>query len=180
MRAFDNIVQIYDMIRAVNREPMEEPPTSRESVRSQLAKVGLQMPEVLEDLYSWHNGIYHLNAFLHILSVEEAVEYYQSYFELTRDYGGFGWCPGWLPVIDINGDTQYCLSENSKEIAAVDVECGTFSVVANDYERVLDAIAAAFKRGDAVFEKGGGCFEISAQKWKALAREFGIKPGGGV
>jgi|CXWL01.1.fsa_nt_gi hypothetical protein len=152
-----------------------QPPASSFALSVAVAGLGLKLPVALETLYKWHNGIFHLNAFLHFLPLREAAKLYLVY----SDCRSKGWEPvieaSWFPVLDQNGDIQYCIDVENRELWTVDLEDGSTQKLARDYETYLDALIAAFERGLVVFDPDRGCFDIEPDERESLCREFELE-----
>jgi hypothetical protein len=175
MDAFEEIVDLYSRIRAENAEPRERPPATSFSVKLAFEGIGLNLPMLLEKIYTWHNGIFHLNAFLHFPSLRESVNTYRTLADLRLRGSEPETKASWFPILDLNGDILYCLDVDNGEIWAVDIECGTTWLLARSYERYIDALRAAFDRESAVYDPHSGEFDISDGDWAALCREFGLE-----
>ena len=175
MDAFEKLTRIYARIREENSEPQEQSPASVFAVRIAFEGLELPLPPVLEKLYTWHNGIYHLNAFLHFVPLREAVKAYRSFSESRRR----GWLPEikekWFPVLDQNGDIQYCLDVETGELWAVDIEDGSIRLIAKDFEKFIDAVSEAFARDAAVYNPESGAFEVEPDDWADIRNEYGLE-----
>jgi hypothetical protein len=173
--AFEHLLRIYSRIREENDEPQAQPATSSFVVELAFAGISLPVHPLLAQLYTWHNGIFHLNAFLHFLPLREAVKNYQSNSESRR----LGWLPGispnWFPILDLNGDVQFCLDVMSGEIWCVDIEDGSTRKLARHYDCCIAALVAAFDRGFAQYNPESGAFEVGPEYWEALCAEFGLE-----
>ena len=174
----EKVVGLYDRIRAVNDEPQAQAPSTSLEVSAALAALGLRQSALLNRLYAWHNGIFHINGFLHLIPLEEAVSTYQSYAALVASGSDLQWQPGWFPVADQNGDIQYCLNLETSAVAAIDVEDASWRLIAADYRDLLDALTAAFERGMVAFDPASNVFDIESSAWRDLSAEFGLYDAG--
>jgi hypothetical protein len=79
MSAFEKIRYIYDRIRLLNDETWESPGLSRYAIAKMFKDIDLSPQSLLVALYEWHNGIYNLDAFFHLLSLNESIDTYNIY-----------------------------------------------------------------------------------------------------
>lgn len=173
MDTFEKLMYVYGKICVENDEPKAQPGISAFAVKLAFECLDLPLNPVLERLYRWHNGIWHLNAFLSFLPLGEAVKTYRAY----ADASACSWMnirPSWFPVFDQNGDYQFCLDLAGSELWKVDLEDGSISLLAPDYEVFLDAIVSAFEREIVYFDHELGSWDIEDDAWRGLCAEFGL------
>lgn len=140
-----------------------------------LTQVGLQAPDPLIQLYEWHNGIFHLNAFLHFLPLEEALSIYRMFMEITDRSGNFGWQPGLLPIMDINGDINLCFDLLTGQLVTIDLEDDKVTTLAPHYEPYVRALKDVFDRMAYIYDDNSGSIEIDSAYWSELARAYGFR-----
>jgi hypothetical protein len=165
MAAFDEIKALFERICTQNDEPRAHPGVAREQVAAQLAASELPPHPLLLDVYSWHNGVDHLNAFLHFFPVEEALRIYHSHRKRDET-----WRPTALPIFTDNGDILFSLDTATDELLIDDVINGKRWLLASHYQDYLAALRYAFESGVAQFDEDGGAFEIGDDAWTAIAR----------
>ncbi len=78
----------------VNDEPMVQAGLERTTIEKRFEGVGLGPPAELVRMYELHDGIFHLNAFLHFLPLSEAIENYARYAEISSQGGLPAGVPG--------------------------------------------------------------------------------------
>lgn len=176
MTPFDQIVFIYERIREVNSEPKARDGIATDVVRRRFADHGLVVHPLLADIYGWHNGIYHLNAFLHLLSMDDALRLRSMFEQLFETRGDERWERTHLPVFDINGDVQILLDLDSDRLVGVDLEADDFWNVAPDYRKYLDAVFAVFERRAYTYSRVSGSIGFDQRVWSAVATEHGLVP----
>jgi hypothetical protein len=100
MDTLEKVERIYSLIRDVNDEPSEQPGLERGAVVNAFSDSGLTPPDDLVLLYGWHDGIYHLNAFLHFLPLAEAISSYRSSLKFKHEFQDAEWSlvgfPYWI------------------------------------------------------------------------------------
>jgi hypothetical protein len=169
MPAFDDIKWLFERICSQNNEPNPRPGLDRDLVARRLADNEFAPHPLLLDLYSWHDGVMHLNAFLHFLPLEEAIEISRMMRE--RDPS---WQTGWFPGLNINGDLAISLDVDSNQILVEDVEGGERWLLANHYQNYLDALRHAFQSGAAEFDEIAGSFGVAEGAWTAIAKQHQV------
>lgn len=175
METFEKLMLLYSRVHEQNSEPQEQPPASVFAINLAFAGLGLKLPPALEKLYTWHNGIFHLNGFLHFMPLREAVKIRRTYSERELRGSEAQIRANWFPVFDLNGDIQYCIDVQNQELWTVDLEDGSVRKLADNYELYLDALLAAFARGFSLFYPLAGSFKIKPNEWMALCREFKLE-----
>jgi hypothetical protein len=174
MEDFDKLLAIYSKIREVNDEPQERDAASLAQVDSAFQAIGLPVNALLARLYAFHNGVYHLDAFLHFLSVEDGSEIYRSFAKFKDEFPDFGWDENWFPVFDMNGDVQVCVDLMSGSVVAIDMEGDTVRVMAPHYSAYVDALHEVFTSGHYCYEPVSGSIEVDEAFWLATAARYGI------
>jgi hypothetical protein len=173
MDALRKIETLFARVRAENDEPSEQPGLNRQLIQSEFTGLGLSPPAELVQLYEWRNGIYHLNAFLHFLSLSDAVDAYRRLDKFKRVHEDVPWEFGWFPVLDMNGDIQVCVDLASGALFCVDQEDGRSWPLAPSYQNCLDALTEGFSAGAFEFNSDAGAFKASAL-WGAIALKHQI------
>ncbi len=175
MDTIETLGWLFEQVRQVNTEPMPQPGLARDEIVSAFREIDIAAPEPLITLYAWHNGIYHLNAFLHFPSLTDALSTYRNYKEFKDEYADFKWMPTWFPVLDMNGDVQLCVDVHSGELIAIDMECDTIHIVAGNYGQYVRAVEELFRSGAYTFNEVAGVIEAVPSVWRAIAEKNGIR-----
>jgi len=174
MKTIEKIKYIYDQIRAVNNEPSARVGLSESDILSSFKTIGITPLSDLVDLYKWHNGIDHLNAFTHFLALDEAVTIYKGYQELKRELPAFSWKENWFPILDTNGDVQHCVDVETASVIAVDLECDSMVTISTHYDIYLDAIIYGFKKNLFIIDSASGAVEADERTWSDISKRFNI------
>jgi hypothetical protein len=169
MPAFDEIKALFERICAQNDEPRPHPGAEREQVVAQLVAADLPPHPLLLDVYSWHNGIDNLNAFLHFFPIEEAIRVYRMHRRHDAT-----WRKSALPIFTDNGDILFSLDTSTDEFLLDDIVNGKRWLLASHYQDYLAALRDAFEGGVAQFDADGGAFEIGEDAWTAIARRHRV------
>jgi cell wall assembly regulator SMI1 len=83
-----------------------QPPLSRETLQTRCKKLPFELPEVLIQLYLWHNGQRNNSPFFGAFTfypLEEALEEYALALE-SAEKGEQNWKKSWFPVFGFQGD----------------------------------------------------------------------------
>jgi hypothetical protein len=174
VETFDKLAAIYAMVRRVNDEPQEGAPVSEAHVLSIFRASGLEPERTLTRLYGLHNGVYHLDAFLHFLSAEDALAYYARFQNFKAEWPDFFWQDTWLPIFDMNGDVQVCVDLASGQLNTIDMEGDSTRCIAQHYNAFVDALYEIFSTGKYHYDPGSGSIEVDDAAWREIAGRFGI------
>lgn len=174
MDTVNKLAAIYAMIRRVNDEPQERAPASEAHVRSVFDAAGIEAQSDLTRLYGIHNGVYHLDAFLHFLSAEDAIARYTGFQKFKDEWPDFGWQDTWLPVFDMNGDVQICVDLASGQLNTIDMEGDCIRCIAPHYVAFVDALYEIFSCGNYHYDPGVGSIAVDDAAWKGVASRFGV------
>jgi hypothetical protein len=168
---FEQIQKIYELVRETNDEPQEEPGLDRTAIARRLEAEGIPCHPLLLDLYSWRNGIWHVNGFLHFVSLDYAIERYRSVTKYPDDSD-----PNWFPILDLNGDVLFCLNLETDALVEVDLEAQRNEVLAQKASHYLAAVIDVLKDGSATYDETGGLFEVTNESgWQAAMARHRIK-----
>ena len=141
---------------------------SEEQIINAFDEISIDPPQYLVDLYSWHNGITHLNPFLHFYSIEELVETVKINEKYETKVTRFRWSIDWLPIVTLNGDVQILINIATKELAALDLEMDSFKLLAKQYEYFVEAIYSVFKQEKYYYLNDGSGIGFNKGVWDDL------------
>jgi len=175
MNIIEKIQTIFQHIKLVNDEPAANTGISEAEVVSHFNSIGRTPTTDLIQLYEWHNGIYNLDAFLSLLSVNDAIERYKGNKSLKKDIPEFEWKESWLTVLDMNGDVQICLDLGTNELYSVDIECDLVQKIADNFEHYVDAILSIFEEDKFSFDEEAGCVDVKDDVWNGILKKYNIK-----
>jgi hypothetical protein len=175
MKTFEKICYIYDQIRLVNNEPIAQDGISYDEIISEFEDIKLSPSSLLIKIYEWHNGIHYLDAFLHMLSLEDAFRWYYLYEEIKSESQDFEWQIDWFPILDMNGSVQICVDVNTGLLVAIDIELGGIEVIAQHYENYLDAIFEVFDKGVFIYNSLSGSIDVTESIWQDISSKYQIK-----
>lgn len=175
MKVIDKVKYIYHQIRLVNDEPTANPGLTEAEITNKLQQINISPVAELVELYQWHNGINYLDAFLRFLSLEEAIEQYKIFQEINEEDLDFGWKTTMFPIIDINGDTQYCIDLEDYSVTVVDLECDLIKKASDRYDYYLDAIIYVFENQLFSYDSISGSIKIAENEWNEVAEKFKIE-----
>jgi hypothetical protein len=175
MKVTDKLQTIFAHICDVNAEPTSQPGLNAERIIETLQNLAVPPLHELLELYQWHNGIEHLDAFLHLLSLEGAATCYKNFEDLKAEMPDFPWYEGLFPILDMNGDVQICLNLKTFELFSIDVECDSLVKIADHYERYLEAILHIFESQMYRFNEEAGCIKVKETDWEQVQQQFEIK-----
>ena len=165
---------IFDEIQKVNSEPKGQPGVSEAVIVEAFEKIGLIPPAYLVELYKWHNGIWNLNAFLSMNSLDDASDIYKALNETSEVWEDFGWKPSWFPLLNMNGDVHYCIDVENGSLSAIDPEGGTVEILVRDIESLINALFEVFATKAFRYEPASGTVNIEKSVWRAVAQKHGI------
>jgi len=164
---------VEERIRSVNDEPSDEPALAAEEVLAIFGGIELEPPAYVVEFYSRHNGIYHLNGFLHLLPVEEAASQYKSLLKFKDRYADCPWEPGQVPILDMNGQARVCLDFTSGKLLAISAAVDRAWQIAAHVDNCLDAVLEALDAGAFVFDESAGAFEAN-EAWLPIGAKHGV------
>lgn len=151
-----------------------------ETVRSLLARVGLESFPELEALYAWRNGtvtesvkLGEIDIFpgFYLLSLEDAILNYRTFVGDTR------WQVGWLPLFADGGGDFYIIDlgmESGRPVRGFWIEWGEHSVEFSSLNMMLRTVAMGFARG-VLFLDSNGYLSMDFHEFEVLASE--VDPG---
>lgn len=171
---FAKLQFILGKITEINDEPRIEQGAPETEVRALLESLDLQPDPLLVRLYTQHDGIEGLDAFLRFLPLKD-VAFFHSQFRSIKDRDpDFEWEPQWMPIFDMNADVQICLDTRAGSLMAIDMEGGTVTTMAAHYQQCIDALYDIFSSGHYIFDPESGSIELDASTWRALAAKYEI------
>ena len=176
MGVFVQLQAVLAQMLALNDEPMLEPGLDRSSIEQSFASLDLKPPELLAQMYELHNGIFHLNSFLHFLPLSESFSTYSRYQEISKEGGLSGWRAGQFPVFDLNGDTQLCLDLITMQVVSVDIKDDSTGIVSADYESLVNAIVEVFQERAFFYDDVSGSIRFVPDQWQRIAAKHGVSP----
>lgn len=151
-----------------------------ETVRSLLARVGLESFPELEALYAWRNGtvtesvkLGEIDIFpgFYLLSLEDAILNYRTFV------GDMRWQVGWLPLFADGGGDFYIIDlgmESGRPVRGFWIEWGEHSVEFSSLNMMLRTVAMGFARG-VLFLDSNGYLSMDFHEFEVLASE--VDPG---
>jgi hypothetical protein len=175
MSAFEKICYVYERIRLVNDEAWESPGLARDAIAKMFKDIDLSPQPLLVDLYEWHNGIYNLDAFFHLLSLSESMDTYNSYKAEKNEYLHSKWQTCLFPLFSMNGDVDIFVDMNVCSLIAIDREGGSFEEIAAHYENYLNALVEVFESDLFIFEDVSGSININKAFWQNMLQKYKIK-----
>lgn len=175
MNLADKLQIILTHIRKVNPEPTTRQGLSAEKIMQTLQNLNVPNSQELLELYQWHNGIDNLDAFLHLLSLEDAARWYKGYGDLKVEIPDLPWNEDLFPIFDMNGDVQVCLNLKTFALHSIDLESDEFAKIAGHYERYLEAILHIFENEMYRFDEESGCIRVEETEWNQVQELFEIK-----
>ena len=175
MKSIEKVQKIFAIIQDINQESISSPGLSEYKIEDTLNRLGLPVTDELLQLYQWHNGIFNLDAFMHFLSLDDAVTLYNVYRVMKEDFPGFEWNKHWFPLIDMNGDVQVCLDLVTKSLYTIDMESEETILIAQHYDDYLNAMLSVFQNKSYCFNEQAGSVEVLDDDWNQLQEEHHIK-----
>lgn len=176
IKTIETLKAILNKVMIVNDEPKPQPGRTRASIFDAFRTIELAPPEFLISLYEWHDGIYHLNAFLHFDPLDEAIANYVSFKDFETQFGNSQWKASWFPFMDINGEIVLCMDLASGALASFDPVDNWLSIVAPHFERYVGAIEELFLSGAYAFNRISGSIESDPEEmWSKIAAQYGVR-----
>lgn len=158
----------------MNTEPQVADGLPAAEVVEAFREANIDAPSDLVSLYTWHNGIVYLNAFLYFLDIRYAIRTYRRYRELKRENPEFKWREGLFPVLTTNGDIDHCIDLETGATYDIDIEGDGFLRTSENFHHYLDAIIIAFEESLVRFNPNGGYLDIAEDDWTKLEARFRI------
>ncbi len=174
MESLEKVISIFEKIQAINSEPIPHPGLPTEKIDHLFVGLGLEPPKEMVALYKWHNGIDYLNAFLSMLSLEEAIEIYHGFMALKTEVPSFKWKREWFPILDMNGDIQVCVDLETLELYSIDAEDDSTIRISGNYNQYLDALLFIMQSTTYSYDPEAGCIDVSDQVWCEVSRKFQV------
>ncbi len=174
MHSIELVKEIYARICAMNPEPDAIAGLPRAAIERQFREIDLVAPEFLIVLYEWHNGIYHLNAFLYFIPLEDAISTYRVLMEIHRDYPERPWRPEWFPVLSMNGDVDILFNVNTGALASMDIEEPRLVIISEHYSNYLNAIKEILDSNMCFYDEYCGSIGVAESSWKMVIAKHGV------
>lgn len=175
MKTIEKLQYIFKKITALNQEPLPSSGLPEDEILSRLRAIGISPPKELVQLYEWHNGIGYLNAFLHLWTINEAINCYSMFHDFKDEFPDFEWQESWYPVLTTNGDVHHCVDLISGAVVDIDMEGDVVRKLADHYGYFLDAIIHVFENDLVQFDSAGGFIECKNGEWLKVAEKFNVK-----
>ena len=178
VKGMEKIKDLVDKISSINEETEIHPGGSKEEISLKLKNAGLTPNELVLDVLSWADGIEGLDAFVRLMDVDSIVDVIHVWNKLKEDTADcdepFTLPETLIPLIDVNGDTQYGIDTSNDAVYMVDMECDINQIICPDYRLMIDAIYKAIDTATFSFDEENGCFDCDEDKWQSIAKEFKI------
>ena len=174
MKTIEKAEVILDYVLSMNTEPQVATGLPDAEVSQSFRDAGIDAPVDLVNLYTWHNGIVYLNAFLYFLDIEFAINTYNGFREHLQEVPEFKWREGLFPVLTTNGDIYHCIDLETGATYDIDVEADGFLKTSESFHHYLDAITIAFNEDLVRFNPDGGYLCIDDDEWAELEKRFEI------
>jgi hypothetical protein len=175
----EKIKKLVYKISSINEETEISPGANREETKRILYDAGIPSNQIVLDILSWANGIEGLDAFIRLMNVDSILELSNTWKELKKEMTDcdvpFEIPNTVVPLIDVNGNTQYGIDTIDNSVFMVDMECDINQKICSDYELMINAISKAIDTKVFTFDKEHGCFDCDDVRWQDLADEFNIK-----
>lgn len=176
MNVVTTLRSLFAEVQRLNPEPMPQPGLPRPEISRLLGSVGLPAPEPLVALYEWHNGILHLNAFLHYLPLEEAIALHHACRKASRNSPRLGWKPTWLPILDVNGDVQLCIDLSGGSLHSIDLIDEKSELVADHFISYVNGVAELFNLKAFHYDPESGAIVPDDAAWHEISRKHRFSP----
>ena len=174
MNLTEKLDYLLKRVLEVNDEPRVNGGISQSEIENQLNEIDIEPTEDLLELYQWRNGIDYLNAFLYFNSVQYLIEGYRNLEEFDFEVDGFNWDERWLPILNMNGAIDILVNIETRQVAAIDIECDRFEIIASDYNHYIDALVYVFQSNQFYYEDGS-CINFNDSVWQELYDKFKVK-----
>jgi hypothetical protein len=173
---FEALPMLLKKVLALNDEPRLRPGLDREYAVEIFREAGLAPPELVLRCYALHDGILHLNGFLHFLPLRESVDLYRHYRRISAEGGLAGWREGLFPLLDLNGDVQICLDFRTHAVSVVDVEDDSVQPIAACVNDLIAAVVETFDQGACEEHAESGVLRFDSERWEVIAARHGVSP----
>jgi hypothetical protein len=130
------------------------------------------------DLLSCANEIESLDASMHLMDVDSIVAVYCVWKEVIADTAdsdeAFDILETWIPLIDVNDDTQYGIDTSDNSVFMVDMEGDINKIICPYYPLIIEATSKAIHTIAFTFNHEYGCFDNFNGRWQEIASKFKI------
>lgn len=174
MTTIEKAEVILDHVLSMNSEPQVAAGLPAAEVGQSFRDANIDAPSGLVSLYTWHNGIVYLNAFLYFLDIEFAINTYDGFREHKREVPEFKWREGLFPVLTTNGDVYHCIDLVTGATYDIDIEGDGFLKTSESFHHYLDAFIISFEENLVRFNPNGGYLYIDEDDWADLEKRFEI------
>ena len=174
MNLIEKLEFILSHILELNDEPRVGPSSNANDIKEKLIHNNVQPAEDLICLYSWHDGIGYLDAFLSLYSLSEMVESIHRY-ETYSEIGTFKWNRNWIPILTMNADVDILINTETKEVVALDAEFDTSKLIAHNYNDYLDGLIDLFELHRFKLNHDFGGLLVDNEVWGKMLEKYNIK-----